>query len=69
MRNANLPRSVLDVLGSLFWPMLWAAVGTALISVIAFGKYLRRPKPSYVSFNLAVNITGLAFTALALFAL
>ena len=50
-------------LKDLFWVSLIAAVVTALISLVLYGKTLGKPKPSIVLLNLCINLSGLAFIA------
>jgi len=52
------------LIGDTFWPTLWAAVGTALISIIIYARLLFRRLRWYVVLNLSINIPGLIFTGI-----
>jgi hypothetical protein len=68
-RDPFAAMSVMHWLGGpdLFWLLFFAAVATAISSIIIYFKYPRfRPMPWYVILNLCVNVSGLVF-GLALF--
>lgn len=64
-----LPQRVGDVLGAMFWPLFFAAVLTAIVSLIIFGRHPLRPQPWYIMLNLAINVSGLVFAAAWILAL
>jgi hypothetical protein len=55
-----------QVLAELFAPGFLLAVVTAIISMVAYGKYLRSPRPWYITANLIMNSAGLVFAAMVL---
>jgi hypothetical protein len=46
--------------------IFWAAVITAIVSVVMYVPRLRRQRPWHVIVNLSINISGLAFFVFAL---
>ena len=50
----------------LFFGMLTAAILTALISLVIYGRHPRRALRWYALLNLAINITGLLFAGFGL---
>ena len=67
--DANLPQPIGDFFHTIFWPLFFAAVVSAILSLIVYGRHPLRPQPWYVMLNLAINVSGLLFGAVSIVSL
>ena len=62
--HVNFSVAVNEAIGDVVWPLWFAAVVTAIISLVLYRRYLFRPLPWYVFVNLCVNVPGLLLSVL-----
>jgi len=55
-----------DFIEDIFYPLLFLAITTAIVSIVFYATRRVRPMPWYVVFNLSINVSGLLFAAICI---